>query len=356
MCGGPDPTEWRLRADVPRSSMTFGSVTRVSSGENERSGISGLKWLQYAVTAALLLGLLWFVDLGAVAEAALQADPVWLLAAVGCVLLARLAVTFRWRQLLAVSGHPTDFRHLFRVVSAGMGLGALLPTSVGPDVARGVLLARAGEAPVGSGLVVASLLLDRYAATVGTLIVAAVGALLMGYTWLALGLAAVILGVAAATVLAMAMAERVLPLATPGPLKKLRPKLAAFVERLRAPGMVRRGLVPAILISTLMTVARTGIFICLYAGLGHPVPVGLALFAIPLMLIALMAPVTVGGFGVREWVLVVSFQDLGIPPEVSVSVGILAFALQLAGSAPAILRIMIQRLARPRAIAEGADQ
>lgn len=59
------------------------------------------------------------------------------------------------------------------------------------------------------------------------------------------------------------------------------------------------------------------------------------------MLIAMMAPVTIGGFGLREWLLAVGFSDAGVPAEVSVSVGILAFIVQFLVSLPAIATTLL---------------
>ncbi|WP_167738188.1 lysylphosphatidylglycerol synthase domain-containing protein [Leisingera sp. NJS201] len=101
---------------------------------------------------------------------------------------------------------------------------------------------------------------------------------------------------------------------------------------------------PAILISVLLAVVRTGIFVCMYRAFDAPVPLALALFAIPVLLIALMAPVTIGGFGLREWLLVVSFTEAGIPAAVSISVGLVFFGLQLLVSLP---MMFIAILARP---------
>jgi uncharacterized membrane protein YbhN (UPF0104 family) len=56
-----------------------------------------------------------------------------------------------------------------------------------------------------------------------------------------------------------------------------------------------------------------------------------------LLLIALVMPFSIGGLGVREWVLVVGFQGLGIPASVSVSVGLVAFGLQVGLSLPWML-------------------
>lgn len=293
------------------------------------------------LTAVLLLGLSLLVDWREVLSLLPGLRPEWLVAACGAIVMARLAITWRWARLLAAAGQPARFMSLFQVVSAGIGLGSLLPSSLGPDIARGVLLGtRSGQ---NTTTVVASLTLDRYAATLGTLAVAIIGTAGMGYWWIALALTAGLVVLVAVTAGLLGAAGRVIRLLTPGPLKRLRPKLELLVETLRTPGMLREGLLPAVVISMGMTLCRVGMIVCIYQAFGYKVPLALALFAVPVMLIALMVPVTIGGFGVREWLLVIGFESAGVPSSVSVSVGILSFALQLLVSLPAILLVTLRK-------------
>ncbi|MEO1681195.1 MAG: lysylphosphatidylglycerol synthase transmembrane domain-containing protein [Pseudomonadota bacterium] len=133
---------------------------------------------------SLLLSLILLVGLGIIIEwdqvlsTVVQAEPEWLIGAMACVVLARLVITRRWQVILHAMSCHAEFRRLFRVVSAGIGVGSLPPTSVGPDVARGVLLhadQRDGASQMTTSVLVSSLLLDRYAATLGTLLVAMIG-------------------------------------------------------------------------------------------------------------------------------------------------------------------------------------
>lgn len=303
--------------------------------------------LKIVLTAVLLAALSMLVDWSLVLHTVLQARPEWLGIAALCVVLDRVVVTWRWRTILQASGYVLGFRRLLRVVSAGVGLGALLPTAVGPDVARGVLMRTApaaGEDRIGTGLLVSSLLIDRYTAGVGTLALATIGAATAGYY--AIG-AAFALAFAVAIALAMAMMRYAKPLIlalTPGPLRRLAPKLETMASYLRRPHMFRRALLPAVGISVLLTFVRVAIFVSLYVSFGYGIPFGLAIFVIPALVVATMAPVTIGGFGLREWLLTIGFLDIGIPAEVSVSVGLLSFFIPVLLSLPAIvLTLMASR-------------
>ena len=302
------------------------------------------------ITLALLVALGTLVDWAAVWRTALAASPAWLLAAAGCLLIAQLVITWRWLLILraADAGSWRDFWPLFAVVSAGLGIGSILPTSVGPDVMRGVIFkTRSGGRDTGTGLLVSSLLIDRYAATFATLLVAIVGAALIGNLWLAGGLGIVTLAVAAVTWTLVTHSNTWIRAFTPGPLKKVRPKVETLITHIRQKGMFQNGLLPAIGVSILLVIVRTGLIISLYYAFGFAVPIAVAFFAVPILLIALMAPVTIGGFGLREWVLVVLFAGAGSSDEISVAVGLSIFFLQLVTAAPWIVQMLLPQRTEP---------
>lgn len=296
------------------------------------------KAIQLVLSGGFLLALGFLVDWKAIVLLLPTLDLWWVLAAACFILLARTCITLRWILLLRVSGYLGKAWHLFLVVSAGIGLGSVLPTSVGPDIARGALLrALPGSNPqVPMTQVLSSLTLDRYTATIGTIVTAMIGCFLIG-NWALLGV--LLVGLCALIIMTtvfLKFANQAVALITPGILQRFRNKIIGVVAALQIPGMLLRGVAPAIPISALMTMCRVGMFVCLYQAFEHDVPLSWAMVTIPVLLIVLMIPITVGGFGVREWTLVIGFESLGIPAEVSVSVGILSFALQMLVSLPAI--------------------
>lgn len=317
-------------------------------------GRGGVKrWLRVGLTIALVAALIFIVDWPAAWAAARGAAPEWLAAALVCVVAARLTITIRWALLLRAGGRDVSLRRLFIIVSAGIGMGSLLPTSVGPDVARGWLLhrqetrERAPQARARMETTVTSVVLDRYLATIGTVVVAIGGAAALGQTTGVLLLTAclaTILGGAAALLVAAGPAIHRL---TPGPLARARPKLESLLAAVRTPGMLRRGAAPATIVAICTTLLRIGAFLCVYQALGWPVPFALACFAIPLTLMALMIPISIGGFGVREGMLVVGFESAGIPAAVSVTAGVLFFALQMIASLPSIAQTVFPRSHAP---------
>ena len=55
------------------------------------------------------------------------------------------------------------------------------------------------------------------------------------------------------------------------------------------------------------------------------------------MFVTVLIPISLGGLGVREAALVYFFRTIGVPAEVSVSVGLMFQFLQIITSAPGIV-------------------
>lgn len=286
-----------------------------------------------------------------------SAAPLWLVLAAAAILVARFLITLRWRILLRLAGNQTPWWQLFGIVSAGIGVGSLLPTSAGPDIMRGAMLARHEHGSTGEAKltrVVGSLLLDRSAAMLGTFGVALAAAAAAGLWPLAGGLAAFLGAVVALALLALKLSASRVKQLFRGRLAQFGGKVGIALDRVKEPGVLGIHLPAAVAVSMLMTIVRTAMFVCLYRAFGHAVPLGLALVLIPLLLIALITPISIGGLGLREWVLVIGFEGAGVPAEVSVSVGIVSFALQLIVSLPWVVGQAVHLPARPARV-RGAD-
>lgn len=308
------------------------------------SRLGGKRLVRLVATAAILAALVWLVDWRAALDAARRADALWLALATLFVIGARGTIALRWSVVLSAAGRATPFRRLFSIVSAGLGFGALLPVSAGPDIARGVLLHAESDGAEGGGVVtVSSIVLDRYFSVLGTLLVGVGGAIAMGETGAALLLAGATAAAMAAPLALLRAAAPALRRLTPGPLARFRPKLDALLAGLRISGLLRRAAAPATAIAIGTTLMRIAAFLCIYRALGWEAPFALACLAIPLMLIALMVPIAIGGFGVREWALVAGFEGAGAPAEVSVAAGVLFFAVQMLASLPAMATTLARR-------------
>lgn len=310
------------------------------------------KSLQVVASAALLATLGLLVNWPDVLRSIAAANPIWLALAAFAILLARCAITWRWKALLDFSDNRISWQRLFGIVSAGIGVGSLLPTSVGPDVMRGAMLAQqnrriAGQARVGN--VVTSLLLDRIVSVFATLLVA-LGATTATSLWqIAIPLAGVLTAGLSVIAFVLLKGQSTLERNNPSWLRPIAMRLSEALLQINRPEFVWRALLPSLMASILMTLARTMVFIFLYRALGYAVPLSHALVLIPLLMIALIFPFSVGGLGIREWVLIVGFEGIGIPPEASISVGLMSFGLQFLVSTPWFVTFALRRDTRASA-------
>jgi uncharacterized protein (TIRG00374 family) len=137
--------------------------------------------LRAGLTIALVVAVVAFVDLGAVARAVRAIQPALL--ALARVLLSadRIAMGLKWRHLITGAGAPIRARDAIGAYYQSGFAALLLPTSVVGEVLRGVIGSRAG---VPGPVVAASMVLEKLVAAASNLVLAAAGVLyllLAGY-------------------------------------------------------------------------------------------------------------------------------------------------------------------------------
>ena len=113
------------------------------------------------VTLGLLLMLFNIVDVAMVWQRLQQLDPLFLLAAIVCLLVGYGVCGLRWAWIASGLGIAVSRRRKIRLYFLGMFTSLFLPSTIGGDVVRGILLAK-GEARSGLGVqATASVILDR---------------------------------------------------------------------------------------------------------------------------------------------------------------------------------------------------
>ncbi len=304
-------------------------------------------WLRVAVAPALLLAVLWTVDLQAVRQQLAQARPAWLLAGLACAVASNMASAWRWCALVRWLGHRLAGLRAQAIYFQAMAISALLPGAVvGGDVYRALALRRDGQGALEAGL---SVLLDRLSG-LWMLWVLALVAAAWGLAQGA-GAALAVVGLAqvpAALVLALALVLVLAPALALGlgrwalrraPQATWRQRLATLVGR---PG-ARRQYVEQMLVSTLVQLLSVAALACMGRAVGVDLPYwAYAVAAAPTFLMAAL-PVSFGGWGTREAAAVLSLAPFGVaaPAAAAASVlyGLLALLQGAAGAlAPFVMR------------------
>jgi len=131
--------------------------------------------VKLAVSGGLLAWLLHKAGLGQVGSQLRGAHIGWLLAALALGFLSTCVQTTQWRALLRASGLLRTWRRCLRLVFVGNVFNTVLPTSIGGDVARAVMVA---ETPQERLPAASTVVLQRLCNFPGMLVLMALGLVL----------------------------------------------------------------------------------------------------------------------------------------------------------------------------------
>jgi glycosyltransferase 2 family protein len=136
--------------------------------------------IRFLLTSLMIGWLVTQVDFVALGETFSRSNPGWLVLAGAINLLAVLCATWRWQILLRGLDLMLGFVHLLRIVIVGAFFSMFLPSSVGGDLMKMVLISsdvKRREAAV------ASVLMDRVVGMAVTLFVGLLAVLLLPSVW-----------------------------------------------------------------------------------------------------------------------------------------------------------------------------
>lgn len=296
-----------------------------------------------ALRVAVAGGLLWYaargVDWTRVGSAVQAASWRWVAVAVALVVADRVLMAWRWLVLLrAIEGPlPLSLGRLLRVFFVSTFVGTFLPGSVGGDALRAVGLSRLGVTVANS---VASVAVDRLLGTVSVFLMAVVGLVLVGRSanpdLLVLAVGAVVIAIAGTYALlfdarVFRWLLQALGVARWPTLDRLAHKFLAAVGQYDA----HRGTLAGVLtVSVAVQVLRTLQTWCLGLALGLTVS-GVWYFAtVPVIVLVVLLPLSIGGLGTANLAFVTLFGVAGVPDEPAFVLSVLFLALGTVGNLP----------------------
>lgn len=289
------------------------------------------------VAIGLTCWALWAADPRQVGEAFSQTAWPWVLLACLLVLVDRALMAHRWLSLCAPIAHKPSRAALLRIFFVSTFLGSFLVQSVGSDAVRTWSLARAG-APAPQAL--ASVLLDRLLGVVSILVTAVVGAALAPYVLREPAIAWAFAAAAAGSLFALLFVfstrvdELVRHAVSRLPAGRVRDQIGKLLDALQAYGTAHRLLAAVLAASVAVQVLRILQAWLLGRSLGLDVP-GTSYFAfIPIILLVMLLPITVNGFGVSQWAFVWMFTRVGVSEANAFALSVLFVALGLVGNLP----------------------
>jgi uncharacterized membrane protein YbhN (UPF0104 family) len=296
------------------------------------------------ISLAVLTFVLLTIGLERIGRTLLQADAGPLLVALALFILGVIVRAVRWRALVTALNLSIPFSRLLYLYFVGSFFNAFLPTGFGGDVVRVLELARDAQAATITGTVV----LDRLTGLLVLFAMCLVAlpfsiGLLPAQLWWTVG-ALALGGVLAGALVLQGSWLRRLGGWLPGPLS-----LTGSGALARAYGAVTacgwRAVGTALLISVVFNTLL--VLVNYLAGRAVGVELGLQYYFVfvPILSLALMAPVSIGGLGVREGIAAVLFTQVGVDQALAVAFSLLVYAINRATGLFGGLLYLLQNLA-----------
>lgn len=292
------------------------------------------------VTAALLWLVLSKLDWDTIGDRISSGNPGYGLLAILCIVAALAIGGLRWDALLRAGQVELPPREIFRIYAVTSFANAFLPTSVGGDVARPLMVSRRGPRLVRA---IATVLIERLAALVALIVLA----------WIGTALEPAVVSTGALTALAVVSGGMVAAAA----LVALRPSLprtlakaaiparfsahlgeaaAVFSATARSPRTLGLVLIQSVAFQALVTIQ----LVLIGRMIGVTLSFGLAAVALALVTLATLLPISIGGFGVREGSYVVILGGGGIDHTDAVLISLLTVVVLFFATLPGAIELI----------------
>lgn len=268
-------------------------------------------WFRALVTAVLLGLVLAQVDLSAAASSLAEAQWEWFAAAVALMAVAIMVGGARWYLLLRAAAIDVPLRTALRAFSLAFFFNTVLPTSVGGDAVRAWIVGRPSGQVV---LAATSVVLDKLTA-LACLFVVAWSAFLLDSSSVPSAVAGSLvwttvlfggaLAVAAAAAAGSARLGRRLP-------ERVRTSAKQAWSALHGWSRSRPLILWMLALGVAYQLMGVGVLVLIAEAIGFDLPFSLAAVAAAVILVAMLVPISIGGFGVREAGFVVLLGEAGI--------------------------------------------
>jgi uncharacterized membrane protein YbhN (UPF0104 family) len=265
----------------------------------------------------------------------------------------------RWKVLLAGQGIRPSFAKILETLLVATFFNQLLPSTIGGDLVRSHRMARLLESRDSGTLMLAVVGVDRVVGVVGTVLVALLAAALspsivegLPEFWLVLGLVAS--GLVLVGLLGSPLGRQAgRALFSIRLLSRLRDK-AAIVHGTLASYRDQKTRLAATLI---LSMALQGLVILEYVLFAKALGLGVSARAlgiiIPIVTMIEMAPVTVGGIGLREGALSVLGSSVGLRPQDAIALAWLFLGTALSYAVAGWLTYTVRRPRRSSSAEQG---
>jgi glycosyltransferase 2 family protein len=293
------------------------------------------------------------VDLEGTLSNLSQVSPLPLLAAFACVLVEPLLMAHRTALLMRQKDMHINVPRLTRLIFTSNFLSVAVPSGVGPDALRLLLLKKAGYSGTHSTSV---LLMDRMLSVQALALLSVPGLLVIWNTFpeqhvlwgmvMGIGLIFFLSTLALSTIpgLCLAWAIKKYPNThhvRQHYLSNLKKWLIRGMEILAAIHASFHAfhasyclLVKILFWNVINQLLRIVQILLLFIAVGHPVSPGAGLAFVPIIIMVALLPITYFGLGLKEGAFLYFFVQVGIPASICLSVSLLTYLLIFAAMIP----------------------
>lgn len=283
--------------------------------------------LKVLISVSILVFLLASIEWEKAIEAVENAQIIFLLFALTVSFTNRIVINYKQYVLLKARNVSLSFWKLFNINMIGAFWGMFLPSSLSTDVVRGFYLVKSGA---DNAISLSSVVVDRFLGVFSLLVAALIGLIFSGDIIPDQNLKLLIIALTIFLILFLFIfqlkrtrnfVQKILGYIK---FKSVGAKLiklhSAFLEYKNYPKAIFYSFLLSIFVQLLRIV---DIYIVALA-FGVEINIWALLILVPIIMVVVMIPISVGGIGVREGAFVGFFKLINIEPSVSVIIALTA--------------------------------
>lgn len=288
---------------------------------------------------ALLLAIAVIVDIDRIIAQLAQTQPGWILAALIVVQLQVLLSAVRWHKTAARLGQSMHFKHAVFEYYLATFANLTLPGGVTGDAAR----VYRNRHTNGLGVAAHGVVLERLAGQLALLVVTLIGWLL----WPILMQASVpefglqVLTLTLLTIAIVVVLAYIVVKFAPDWITRF---VVSFGPSVYSVWCVdRQWIVQSLLSVSIVATYLLVFFLCSHA-IREPLPVTAVITIVPMVLLSMLIPLSIGGWGIREAAAATLWPLAGLSSEAGVATSVVYALVSLIGCLPGLLWMLARSL------------
>lgn len=293
------------------------------------------RWLRLSLTVLLLLILVWFIDVPETLRQLRHTQWRWLLIALIVVQIQIVLSSLRWRITAIRLGQTLSQRRAIAEYYLATVANLSLPGGVTGDAVR----VFRNQQSTTLGISLQAVMLERLAGQLALLVIT-----LVGVTWHVLWSGTVaypgwqIIAAGFSTILAFILISRFTIRFAP---KRLVLAIQAFKAAINTAWISDRQWVAQSLISFAIAGTYLIVFWCCSHAIQSPLSVIQSITIVPMVLLSMMIPLSIGGWGIRESAAAVLWPVISLTAEAGIATSVLYAIVSLLGCLPGLLLLVL---------------